>query len=136
MSTPNKKPHKTEDEFDDNYYDDHDPDFADYNDEHNDEFSDGDFTDHDPAFKNYTSNDESDPEIKDPYEIKTTSTPINKTMSFIMKPLTSSDIKQVIDNKLISLSEQLNLNKNKCLLLLRCYKWNSTKLSESYYDNP
>ena len=50
--------------------------------------------------------------------------------------LDEAKIMDAQDTYIENLSEELNLDKKKCLLLLRKFKWNSDRIIEQYFDNP
>eukprot|EP01084_Bolivina_argentea_P235687 396516_1 len=61
--------------------------------------------------------------------------PMEKQISAVVK-LSREDIKQHIDKKIKTLSETVELNDEKCLLLLRKHKWNEANIIELYFSNP
>lgn len=51
-------------------------------------------------------------------------------------PLTQQDIDDAVNKKVKQLAEELSLEERKCLLLLRRYKWNTTKIIDVYFTEP
>jgi len=125
------------DAMDEDWGDD-DPAFAEDGDD--DGFGDGDDADFDDGGDGWGDGDEDGDwgDLKDPGDQQM---PINSDLPSITRqqsaviPMSPEDIEKAVQAKVDALSEELELEKRKCLLLLRRYKWNSAKIIDVYFTD-
>jgi len=60
---------------------------------------------------------------------------LEKQMSLV-SALSPEDIDKAVQDKVKALADELSLEENKCLLLLRKYKWNAVKIIDVYFTDP
>lgn len=56
--------------------------------------------------------------------------------SSVVLDMSTDDIHKAIQSKVSALAEELNLGERKCLLLLRKYKWDTSKIIDVYFTDP
>ena len=112
-----------EDEFNDEFEDEEDADFDD-----GDDWDDGDEKDGGWGDEDIVENDNQD--------LLTMNKPAMVKQISAITPLSSEDIDIAVDKKVKQLAEELSLEERKCLLLLRRYKWNATKIIDVYFTEP
>eukprot|EP01084_Bolivina_argentea_P025889 48144_1 len=68
-------------------------------------------------------------------DINTVNEPIEQKQMNTIKSYSAKEIDSIINNKIKLLSDELSLESETCLLLLRRYKWNMNKVMDIYFTN-
>merc|ERR1719336_2525695 len=61
--------------------------------------------------------------------------PMRRQVSAVTE-MSPEDIDKAVQHKVDVLADELSLEKRKCLLLLRKYKWNANKIIDVYFTDP
>ena len=127
------------DEENDAEFEENDPDFND--DEVDPDFNDDDFNDDEFLDDEWNENDDNDDDWgdteivneTDPYSIGFDEKTEKKRQASAIIAVSPEDIDASMDRKVQQLADELSLPPKTCLLLLRRYKWNVSKIIEVYF---